>query len=71
MPLGFDELNALVRKDDKRNIDIDRYFDEMELPQSSKEVRKEFAKQFSDELFTALALLFYFFSTELRQALKP
>lgn len=60
MPLGFDELNALVRKDDKRNIDIDRYFDEMELPQSSKEVRKEFAKLFSDELFMALALLFVF-----------
>ena len=60
MPLGFDELNALVRKDDKRNIDIDRYFDEMELPQSSKEARKEFAKLFSDELFMALALLFVF-----------
>ena len=60
MPLRFDELNALARKDDKRNIDIDRYFDEMELPQSNKEVRKEFAKRFGDELFTALALLFLF-----------
>ena len=60
MPLSFDELNVLANKNDKRNIDIDRYFDEMELPEGNKEVRKEFAKRFSDELFVALALLFIF-----------
>lgn len=60
MPLQFDELNSLIGNDDKRNIDIDRYFDEMDLSEQDREVRKEFTRLFEDELFTALALLFLF-----------
>ena len=64
--IAFDELNALVGQDDKRRIDIDRYFDEMDLPESDKENRKAFATRFENELFTALSLLFIFleFKTE-------
>lgn len=58
--LPFDELNRLVKPDDSRNIDIDRYFDEMDLSDEEKENRKEFTRQLRDDLFEALALLFIF-----------
>ena len=58
--ITFDELNVLASKDKRRIIDIDAYFDEMEIDEEEKENRKEFAKRFEDELFIALALLFLF-----------
>ena len=56
--LSFDELNMLVRPEDPRNIDIDRYFDEMDLPESEREQRKDFARALESELYTALALIY-------------
>ena len=64
--ITFDELNALTNKDKRKIIDLESYFEEMEIDEEEKEERKEFARRFEDELFVALALLFLFleFKTE-------
>ena len=57
--LPFDELNVLNKTEvPPRSVDIDQYFDEMELSDSEKEDRKEFAEKLEDRLFLILAFLY-------------
>ena len=71
MPLAFDELNVLAistttfeklneiaGKRKQKHIDIDRYFDEMELSELDAEMRKQYARRMDEILFAILALLF-------------
>ena len=57
MSLPFDELNVLALQRKQRSIPIDQFFDEMDLPASEKEDRKEFSKRMQDILFFTLSLL--------------
>lgn len=57
MMLSFDELNVLQKRNKQRSVSFDLYFDEMEIPESEKKIRKEFAKELEEELFTILAML--------------
>lgn len=56
--LSFDELNVLAGQNEQRSMDIDQFFDEMEISAEDREGRKEFARQLEADLFAALALLF-------------
>lgn len=56
--LAFDEINKLVDANGYRSIDIDKYFDEMDLPESEKEVRKDFAREFQEDMFVILSFLY-------------
>ena len=54
----FEKLNEIAGKKKQKHIDIDRYFDEMELPEIDVETRKEYARRMDKILFAALSLLF-------------
>ena len=54
----FEKLNEIAGKRKQKHIDIDRYFDEMELPEFDAETRKEYARRMDKILLAALALLF-------------
>lgn len=54
--LAFDELNSLVQN--KRSMDFDIYFGEMELSDEEKQNRIELAKRLEDAFLFVLALLF-------------
>jgi len=54
----FEKLNEIAGKRKQKHIDIDRYFDEMELPEIDAETRKEYARRMDKILFAALSLLF-------------
>lgn len=54
----FEKLNEIAGKKKQKHIDIDRYFDEMELPEFDAETRKEYARRMDKILLAALALLF-------------
>lgn len=54
----FEKLNEIAGKKKQKHIDIDRYFDEMELPEIDAETRKEYARRMDKILFAALSLLF-------------
>ena len=57
--LRFDELNRLHKKDGKqRSMSIERFFDGMEISDTDKEERKQFAMDLEDKLFIAIAFLF-------------
>lgn len=49
----FDEINDLSQDE---ILDIDTYFDEMELPDKEKEKRKEFSKSITDVMLFIFAL---------------
>lgn len=49
----FDEINDLSQDE---ILDIDAYFDEMELPEKEKEKRKEFSKSMTDVMLFIFAL---------------
>lgn len=54
----FEKLNEIAGKRKQKHIDIDRYFDEMELPELDAEMRKQYARRMDEILFAILALLF-------------
>lgn len=54
--MAFDELNSLVQN--KRSMDFDIYFGEMELSDEEKQNRIELAKRLEDAFLFVLALLF-------------
>lgn len=54
----FEKLNEIAGKRKQKHIDIDRYFDEMELPEIDAETRKEYARRMDKIIFAALSLLF-------------
>lgn len=54
----FEKLNEIAGKKKQKHIDIDRYFDEMELPELDAEMRKQYARRMDEILFAILALLF-------------
>lgn len=54
----FEKLNEIAGKRKQKHIDIDRYFDEMELSELDAEMRKQYARRMDEILFAILALLF-------------
>lgn len=54
----FEKLNEIAGKRKQKHIDIDKYFDEMELSELDVEMRKQYARRMDDILFAILALLF-------------
>lgn len=54
----FEKLNEISGKRKQKHIDIDRYFDEMELSELDAEMRKQYARRMDEILFAILALLF-------------
>lgn len=54
--MTFDELNELNKT--SRSMDIDEYFDEMDISESEKKRRKTIAEQLEDGFLLILALLF-------------
>ena len=54
----FEKLNEIAGKKKQKHIDIDRYFDEMELSELDAETRKQYARRMDEILLTILALLF-------------
>lgn len=55
--LAFDEINALVANHGYRSIDIDQYFDEMDLSDMDREDRKAFARRMRDEIFLVFSMI--------------
>ncbi len=53
--IAFDEINAL---NSRKVIDIEEYFDEMELPESEKEDRKQFARMLQQDVFWIISLVY-------------
>lgn len=56
--LTFDELNRLNRNAEQRSMDIEDYFDEMELEDDERQDRKECAEKMHERIFFFLALLY-------------
>lgn len=53
--ISFDEINAL---NGREVIDIEEYFDEMDLPETEKEDRKQFARRLQEDVFWILSLVY-------------
>lgn len=56
--LPFDEINRLAMQGKHRSMDVDRFFDEMNLTDEEKENRKEFSRRLKNDLFIVLSFLF-------------
>lgn len=54
---SFDELNRLVGY--KRSMPIDKFFDEMRISKSQKQLRKDLAERLNDEFDYVMAYMFY------------
>ena len=54
--LSFDELNSLITN--KRSMDFEKYFGEMELSEEEIQKRIELAEKLEDGFLFVLALLF-------------
>ena len=54
---SFDELNRLVGY--KRSMPIDKFFDEMRITKSQKQLRKDLAERLNDEFDYVMAYMFY------------
>lgn len=54
---SFDELNRLVGY--KRSMPVDKFFDEMRISKSQKQLRKDLAERLNDEFDYVMAYMFY------------
>lgn len=57
IPATFDELNRLVGY--KRSMPVDKFFDEMRISKSQKQLRKDLAERLNDEFDYVMAYMFY------------
>lgn len=57
--LPFDELNRLNKRNrNQRSMPYKKYFGEMELPESEKKIREEYARDIEREIFLILAFIY-------------
>ena len=56
--IAFDEINKLVSGHGLQSIDIDRYFDEMDLSKMDAENRKKFTRKLRDDIFVVFSMVY-------------